>query len=116
MDEPARLERRYRRYYRDKVVKAQIKWFSPGEENRGARTAWDNIVTAIETSLTAREPELGLEIAAGLVALPIVKGSPREIRRWTERRLQATRAKASQPTELQTAAMTMLGWLFGAAE
>ncbi len=111
VDEPARLERRHRRYYRDKVVKAQIKWFSPGEENWGARTAWDNIVTAIETSLTAREPELGLEIAAGLVALPIVKGPPREIRRWTERTLQATRTKASQPTELQTAAMTMLGWL-----
>ncbi|MGW4718969.1 helix-turn-helix transcriptional regulator [Nocardia sp. NPDC004260] len=111
VDEPARLERRHRRYYRDKVVKAQIKWFSPGEENWGVRTAWDNIVTAIETSLTSGEPELGLEISAGLVALPIIKGSPREVRRWTERTLQATRGRTAQPTELQTAAMTMLGWL-----
>ncbi|MGO4614214.1 AAA family ATPase [Nocardia sp. 2YAB30] len=111
VDEPARLERRHRRYYRDKVVKAQVKWFSPGEENWGARTAWDNIITAIESSLRSGEPELGLEISAGLVALPIIKGSPREIRRWTEHTLQATRTLASQPTELQTAAMTMLGWL-----
>ncbi|WP_157171056.1 AAA family ATPase [Nocardia araoensis] len=111
IDEPGRLERRHRRYYRDKVVKAQVKWFSPGEENWGARTAWDNIITAIESSLRSGEPELGLEISAGLVALPIIKGSPREIRQWTERTLQATRTLASQPTELQTAAMTMLGWL-----
>lgn len=111
VDETARLERRHRRYYRDKVVKAQVKWFSPGQENWGARTAWDNIVTAIETSLASDEPQIGLEISAGLVALPIIKGSPREIRQWTERTLQATRALNSQPTELQTAALTMLGWL-----
>lgn len=111
VNETARLERRHRRYYRDKVVKAQVKWFSPGQENWGARTAWDNIVTAIETSLTSDEPHVGLEISAGLVALPIIKGSPWEIRRWTERTLQATRALDPQPAQLQTAALTMLGWL-----
>ncbi|WP_157224200.1 LuxR C-terminal-related transcriptional regulator [Nocardia paucivorans] len=111
VDETARLERRHRRYYRDRVVKAQVEWFSPGKVNWGTRTAWDNILTAVETSITSDEPEVGLEISAGLVALPIIKGSPREIRQWTERTLQATHARHSQPSELQTAARTMLGWL-----
>ncbi len=111
VDETARLERRHRRYYRDKVVKAQVEWFSSGQDIWGARTAWDNIVTAIEKSLTSDEPQVGLEIAAGLVALPIIKGSPREMRRWIERTLQGTRALDVQPTELQIAAMTTLGWL-----
>ncbi|MFQ6331903.1 ATP-binding protein [Nocardia sp. CWNU-33] len=109
VDEPVRLTQRHRRYYRDRVV-AAVDWFSPDEQS-WANVAWDNIVTAIETSLTSGEPELGLEICATLVALPIIKGSAREIRRWTERALQATRTLTPQPTELQIAAMTLIGWL-----
>ncbi|MEU7768447.1 helix-turn-helix transcriptional regulator, partial [Nocardia sp. NPDC049190] len=109
VDESARLAQRHRRYYRDKVV-AAVDWFSPGEQN-WANAAWDNIVTAIETSLTSGEPTLGLEISATLVALPIIKGSPREIRRWTERTLQATRTLTPQPIDLQIEALTLIGWL-----
>jgi hypothetical protein len=92
VDEPARLAQRHRRYYWDKVVAAQLNWFGPAEQDLldWARAAWDNIVTAIETSLTSGEPALGLEISTGLITLPIFKGSPREMRRWTERTLQAT--------------------------
>ncbi|MEU7767974.1 LuxR C-terminal-related transcriptional regulator [Nocardia sp. NPDC049190] len=113
VDEPARLAQRHRRYYRDKIVHAQRHWFSPAEQDLldWARVAWDNIVTAIETSLTSGEPTLGLEISAGLIALPIVKGSPREMRRWIERTLQATRALPVQPVELQIRAMALIGWL-----
>jgi hypothetical protein len=43
--------------------------------------------------------------------MPIFKGSPREIRHWTERTLQATRTLTPQPTELQIRAMSLIGWL-----
>ncbi|WP_433199361.1 LuxR C-terminal-related transcriptional regulator [Nocardia sp. CA-107356] len=113
VDEPARLAQRHLRYYRDKVVAAQLNWFSFAEPDLldWARAAWDNIVTAIETSLTSGMPALGLEISTGLIALPIYKGSPREIRRWTERTLQATRTLTPEPDELQIAAMALIGWL-----
>jgi predicted ATPase/DNA-binding NarL/FixJ family response regulator len=113
VDEPARLAQRHRRYYRDKVVAAQLNWFSPAEQDLldWANPAWDNIVTAIETSLTCGEPALGLEISTGLGALPIIKGSPRDMRRWIERTLQATRTLIPQPTELQVVAMALIGWI-----
>ncbi|MEU0499664.1 AAA family ATPase [Nocardia sp. NPDC005998] len=113
VDEPARLAQRHLRYYRNKVVAAQLNWFSPAERDllAWARAAWDNIVTAIETSLTSGEPALGLEICTGLIALPIYKGSPREIRRWSERMLRATRTLTPEPTELQIMAMALSGWL-----
>ncbi|MEV6428033.1 LuxR C-terminal-related transcriptional regulator [Nocardia sp. NPDC051463] len=115
VDEPARLAQRHRRYYRDKIVAAQLNWFSPMEQELldWARAAWDNIVTAIETSLTSGEPELGLEISAGLVFLraPFFTGLLREMRRWTERTLQATRGLSPQPTELHIGAMALVAWL-----
>lgn len=113
VDEPARLAQRHRRYYRDKIVAAQLHWFGPAEHELldWARVEWDNIVTAIETSLISGESALGLEISAGLIALPIVKGIPREMRRWAERTLQATRTLTPQPTELQIRAMALIGWL-----
>ncbi|MEU7767631.1 LuxR C-terminal-related transcriptional regulator [Nocardia sp. NPDC049190] len=110
LDEPARLARRHRRYYRDRVVQLQLNWFGPADQN-WAHAAWDNIMTAIETSLTSGEPALGLEIAAGLIVFPLRKDSPREIRRWTERTLQVIRDWTPQPTELHISAMTLLGWL-----
>lgn len=110
VDEPARLVRRHRQYYRDKAVYLQRDWFSPAEQN-WARAAWDNIVTAIEGSLTAGEPEVGLEICASLIALPPFKGSPREIRRWAERTLEAARMSTPQRIEVQVAALSLIGWL-----
>ncbi|MEU7769048.1 LuxR C-terminal-related transcriptional regulator, partial [Nocardia sp. NPDC049190] len=113
VDEPARLARRHRHYYRDKVVAAQRDWFSPAEQDLldWARVAADNITIAIETSFASGDAALGLEVSTGLVALPIYRGSPREICRWIERTLQATRTLTPQPLELQIEAMTGIGWL-----
>ncbi|MGW4774902.1 AAA family ATPase [Nocardia sp. NPDC004278] len=113
VDEPARLAARHRRYYRDKVVYAAAHWFGPAEKDLldWARAEWDNLLTAIESSLTAPgESALGLEICAGLLGLrvPFFAGSLREIRRWTERTLAATRTLCPQPIELQTGALAQL--------
>ncbi len=113
VDEPARLADRHRRYYRDKVVRAQCEWFGPADRDLliWARAAWDNIVTAIESSLTVGDPTLGLQITVGLASLEVFRGSLREIRWRTERTLQATRTLSPQPVELQTAAMAAIVWL-----
>ncbi|WP_024804005.1 AAA family ATPase [Nocardia sp. BMG51109] len=114
--EPARLARRHLRYYRDRVSDAAGRWFSPAERELldWARASWDNIVTAIETSLTSPgEAASGLEICLGLIALrvPFVRGSMRDIRRWTERCLDATATETPQPAELQVAARSAIAWL-----
>ncbi len=113
VDEPARLAQRHRRYYRDKVAQVRLEWFGSAEQDlqlwaRGARA---DIVTAIESSLTAGEPTLGLEIAMGLRGLHIFRRSLWEIRAWTERTLQATRTLTPQPTELHIEAMAWIAWL-----
>lgn len=113
VDEPARLARRHRRHYRDKVVFAAANWFGPAEQDLldWARAEWDNILTAIETSITTPgEAAVGLEICTGLFALrvPFYTGAFRELRQWTGRCLQATRASTPQPTELQMVAMALI--------
>ncbi|MEV0366216.1 AAA family ATPase [Nocardia fusca] len=110
VDERARLAHRHLHYYRDKVVAAKANWFSPAAQDWVARAAWDNILTAIETSLTSGEPVLGLEISTGLLVLPVFNGSSRELRLCAERTLEATRALRPQPSELQIGAMALLGW------
>ncbi|MFR9774056.1 LuxR C-terminal-related transcriptional regulator [Nocardia sp. SC052] len=111
-NEPERLTLRHCRYYRDKVVEAQRSWLSPreGELLDWIRAAWDNIVRAVETSLASGESKLGLEISVSLALMPIARGSPREIRRWIERTLRATRAFIPLPTDLQCKAVAMIGW------
>ncbi|MEU7768322.1 hypothetical protein AB0B25_24870 [Nocardia sp. NPDC049190] len=115
-DEAARLAERHRHYYRDKVADAAANWFGPAEQEllHWALTAWDNILTAIDTSIrTPGEAAVGLEICAGLLALrlPFFRGPFRETRRWTERSLQATRMVDPRPTELQIRAMALIVWL-----
>ncbi len=110
LNEPVRFAQRHLRYYRDKVVAVQLDWFSDADQN-WTQAAWDNIVTAIEWSITSVEPELGLELASGLIALPFFKGSPREIRRWTDRILDAALASTPQPVDLQINAMSLIGWI-----
>ncbi|WP_327118107.1 LuxR C-terminal-related transcriptional regulator [Nocardia sp. NBC_01730] len=115
-DEWARLTRRHRSYYRDKVVAAQVEWFGPAEQDilDWAGAAWDNLLCAIDGSLsTPGEAAVGLEIAAGLIALraPFFRGSLREPRRLAERTLAATRGLDPQPVQLQLAAMSMIGWI-----
>lgn len=110
VDEPRLFAYRHLRYYRDKVVAAQSEWFGPDQDSWVARAAWDNILTAIDTSLTSGEPVLGLEISAGLLILPIFNGPSREMRLCAGRTLAATRTLPSQPSELQVRAMGLLAW------
>ncbi|MFG1798222.1 LuxR C-terminal-related transcriptional regulator [Nocardia sp. NPDC049149] len=114
--EAERLSRQHRRYYRDKVVRAQAEWFSPAEHEilDWARAAWDNLLIAMDSSLTTpSESIIGLEIAAGLIALrlPFFLGSLRESRRWATRALEATRSLDPQPVELQTTALALTAWV-----
>ncbi|WP_329405552.1 LuxR C-terminal-related transcriptional regulator [Nocardia vinacea] len=111
-----RLTARHRRYYRDKVMRACAEWFSPAEQDLldWARAAWDNLLCAIDGSLTTPgESVIGLEIAVGLISLrvPFIKGSLRESRRWAERTLAATRELDPQPVELQISAIALIGWI-----
>ncbi|MEU5763866.1 AAA family ATPase [Nocardia sp. NPDC047648] len=114
--EPARLARAHRRYYRDKVVAARAGWFGPDEQRLldWARAAWDNLLCAMAGSLaTAQEAAVGLEIAAGLIALrcPFLTGSLREPRRWAERTLAASRELDPPPLPLQVTTMSLIAWI-----
>ncbi|WP_433597586.1 LuxR C-terminal-related transcriptional regulator [Nocardia sp. CA-135953] len=111
-----RLSGRHRRYYRDKAIRAGAEWFSPAERDLldWARAAWDNLLTAMDSSLTTPgESAIGLEIASGLIALrlPFFMGSLRESRRWAMRTLEATRSLDQQPVELQTSSMALTAWV-----
>ncbi|MET9030844.1 AAA family ATPase [Nocardia sp. NPDC004168] len=113
--EEERLARKHRRYYRDKVLAAAGGWFGPDEQNLldWARAAWDNLLCAMASSVaTPEEARVGLEIAAGLIALrsPFFTGSLRESRRWAERALAASRVLEPQPVPLQVTAMSLIAW------
>ncbi|MFI6369179.1 AAA family ATPase [Nocardia sp. NPDC050630] len=110
------LADRHRRYYRDKVVHAGTQWFGPAEQDLldWARAAWDNLLTAMDSSLaTPTESTIGLEIATGLIALrlPFFMGSLRESRRWAMRTLEATRSLDPPPVELETTSMALTAWV-----
>jgi DNA-binding CsgD family transcriptional regulator len=115
VDEPARLAARHCYYYRDKILYAQAEWFGPAEHAllTWAAGAWSNIGRAIDTSMAAGEPVVGLLICFGLVAIraPFLIGSLPEIRARIEQTLAATRASQPQTAELQVAAMALLAWL-----
>ncbi|MFF7944810.1 ATP-binding protein [Nocardia gamkensis] len=112
-DEPTQLAKRHRQYYRDKIVSARRNWFSPAEQALldWVRAAWDNLIRAIETSMTSGEPSVGLEISVALIDIYKVRCSPRDLRRWVERTLQAASTPAARPTELHIEAMTVIAWL-----
>ncbi len=116
VDEPTRLAQRHCRYYHDRIGYAAANWFSPEGQNLldWARTVWADTLTAIETSIsTPGRAGDGLEICLGLITLQVcfTSGSVREIRQWTLRCLDATRAATPQPTELQIGAMATIAWL-----
>lgn len=115
-EEADRLARRHRRYYRDKVAAARAGWFGPDEQDLldWARAAWGNLLCAVEGSIaTPEEAVVGLEIAAGLIAvrIPFFTGSLRESRRWAERTLAATWALEPRPVPLQVRAMSLIAWV-----
>ncbi|MGO4648190.1 AAA family ATPase [Nocardia sp. 2YAB30] len=108
-----RLAGRHLAYYRRRALEARATWFGPAERKLldWARAEWDNILTAIEFSLTSPSTvESGLEICCGLIALrvPFFKGSIRETRHWTERSLAAARALPRHSSELEVDALSQL--------
>ncbi|WP_433599190.1 ATP-binding protein [Nocardia sp. CA-135953] len=113
LDECDRLAERHLRYYHQRVSEARATWFSPHERYLldWARAEWDNILSAIEFSLTTPPLiETGLEICCGLIALrvPFFRASMREIRRLTERSLEALRTLPRYSTMLEIDALSQL--------
>jgi len=114
--EPARLALRHLDHHQRRVSAAADGWFSADERKLvdWARSAWGDIVTAIETSINAPDQaHKGLLICLGLINLrtPFVRGSIREIRALTERCLQASTRLTPQPTDVQIAAEAAIAWL-----
>ncbi len=115
VDEVARLAAKHRRYYRDNVVAGESLWYRPQEGDwlDWLRAAWDNILTAIETSLTEpAEAVVGLEIATTLVSLrvPLAQNAGRAMTQLTERALEAT-ADVDAAQDLRVRAMAVIAWL-----
>ncbi|PXX71651.1 putative ATPase [Nocardia tenerifensis] len=115
-DERARLERRHRQYYRDKVVDAATNWFGPAELRYldWARAAWDNILTAIDRSVAEPgQAAVALDICRGLLAirLPFLGCSFREIRLWSARTLAASRQLDARPTEKHIETTALVVWI-----
>ncbi|OJF78898.1 ATP-binding protein [Nocardia seriolae] len=111
-----RLTARHRRYYQDRVTAVSIGWVSPREQEllTHARMEWDNIVYAIEGSLTdPDEAVIGLDMALRLLAarIPFLRGSLRECRSLAERSLAAVQASGRCPVELEVASKALIGWL-----
>jgi predicted ATPase/DNA-binding CsgD family transcriptional regulator len=115
IDEPARLAARHCYYYRDKILHAQAQWFGPAEQQllTWVSGAWSNIRRAIDTSMTAGEAVVGLQIGVGVLSLrgAFVIGSLSEIRGRLEQALAATRASGPRLSELELAAMTQIAVL-----
>ncbi|OMC08426.1 hypothetical protein A5736_06480 [Mycobacterium sp. SP-6446] len=115
IDEPTRLARRHCYYYRNKVLQPQSEWFGPAEQDllTWASGAWSNIRRAIDASMAAGKPAVGLQICVGLLSLraPFFLGSFSEIRGRLEQTLAATQASQPQLSPLQLGAMALTAWL-----
>jgi predicted ATPase/DNA-binding CsgD family transcriptional regulator len=115
IDELARLARRHCYHYRDKVVHAQAQLFGPADQEllTWAMGAWSNIGRAIDTSMAAGEPVVGLQIALGVLYLrgPFLIGSLPEIRGRIEQTLAATQVSRPGLCGLQLAALAQLAWM-----
>jgi predicted ATPase/DNA-binding CsgD family transcriptional regulator len=115
VDESARLAACHYYYYRDKALHAHVEWFGPDEQEflDWAAGAWSNIRRAIDTSMAAGKPVVGLLICVGLLSLraPIFLGSLPEIRGRIEQTLAATQALQPRLNELQVVALAQLAWL-----
>jgi predicted ATPase/DNA-binding CsgD family transcriptional regulator len=114
IDEPARLAARHYHYYRNKVLHARAEWFGPAEHELLTWTsgAWSNILRAIDTSMAAGKPVVGLQIAVGVLSLrgPFIS-SLSEIRCRIEQTLAATQVSRPELTELEVGAMAQIAWL-----
>ncbi|WP_159845397.1 ATP-binding protein [Nocardia sp. CY41] len=114
--EADRLAARHRRYFRDKVVAGQAIWLGPQDQAwlAWARSAWNDIVLAIESGLSdPTEAVVALEIATVLLSMkvPYVRSGAGALTRLTERALEATRASGLGPSGLADLATALLGWI-----
>ncbi|BDU01872.1 ATP-binding protein [Nocardia sputorum] len=114
--EADRLAARHRRYFRDKVVAGQAIWLGPQDQAwlAWARSAWNDMVLAIESGLSdPAEAVVALEIATVLLSMkvPYVKSGAGALTRLTERALEATRASGLGPSGLADLATALLGWI-----
>jgi predicted ATPase/DNA-binding CsgD family transcriptional regulator len=109
IDEPSRLARRHYYYYRDKLLQVQGEWFGPAEQKllNWASGAWPNIRRAIDTSVAAGKPVVGLQICVGVLSLRALYlvGSLSEIGSRVEQTLAAAQASNPQLADLQLFAM-----------
>ncbi|WP_227980265.1 ATP-binding protein [Nocardia spumae] len=108
------LGARHRRYYRDRLGAAR--WVGPHEQPLliWAWAAWDDLLCAIDTSLTdPREAVVGLEIVVAVMALriPFLRGVLRESRQLADRSLAAVRSFGEYPVELEISALALAGWI-----
>ncbi|MGK8525356.1 ATP-binding protein [Nocardia asteroides] len=111
-----RLAARHRRYFRDKVVAGQAIWLGPQDQAwlAWARSAWNDIVLAVESGLAdPGEAVVALEIATVLLSMkvPYVKSGAGVLTRLTERALEATRSAGPGTSGLADLATALLGWL-----
>lgn len=109
------LARKHLRYHRDRVLAGQAAGFGPEEARwlNWIRASWDNILTAIETSLgDPDEAVIGLETATVLMTLriPFLLGENRALTQLTERALAATRELPHSPPDLRIRALAMVAW------
>jgi predicted ATPase/DNA-binding CsgD family transcriptional regulator len=115
VDEPARLARRHWYYYRNTFRLAEAQLLGPAEPEvlDWAIGAWSNIGRAIDASMAAGEPVVGLEICVGLLALRVAFSisSLSEIRARIEQTLAATQVSQPQAIELQLFAMAQAALL-----
>jgi predicted ATPase/DNA-binding CsgD family transcriptional regulator len=115
IDEPTRLARQHCYYYRNKVLLPPAEWFGPAEQEllNWAVGAWSNIRRAIDTSMAAGKPVIGLQICVGLLSLraPFYLGSLPEIRGRVEQALAASHVSQPALPELELAALALIAWL-----
>ena len=111
-DEPARLARRHRYYYRNKVMYARTEWSGSAEQQllTWVSGAWSNIGRAVDTSIAAGDAVIGLQILVCVLSLRAFSliGSWWEIRDRLEQALAATHTSGSELTEVQLAAMALM--------
>lgn len=113
--EATRMADRHRCYYRDRVVVGADDWFGPREQAwvQWVRSAWDNILLAIDTGLDDPETAVvALETAAVLLAtwIPSIRCGGWAVTRLTERALEAARNSPPEGIRHRVRASAMLAW------
>ncbi|WP_187685758.1 LuxR C-terminal-related transcriptional regulator [Nocardia wallacei] len=115
-EEFERLSTRHRNYYRDRLAASRDDWYGPREIEllEWASRSWDNVASAIESSLGTPDAALvGLELAVNLLAMrvPYFTGSLRRVQRWIEQTLAATSNTTPEAAMLRSGARAFAGFI-----